>query len=61
MTIKGARTIKEFKAMQKEHIQKWIDDNFIEGSVVWEMSGALYIKVIDSTCDSMLISLDDIA
>ncbi len=61
MTIKGARTIKEFKAMQKEHIQKWIDDNFIEGSVVWEMSGALYIKVIDSTGDSMLISLDDIA
>lgn len=46
MTIKGARTIKEFKAMQKEHIQKWIDDNFIEGSVVWEMSGALYIKVM---------------
>lgn len=61
MTIKGARTIKEFKVMQKEHIQKWIDDNFIEGSVVWEMSGALYIKVIDSTGDSMLISLDDIA
>ena len=61
MTIKGARTIKEFKAMQKEHIQKWIDDNFIEGSVVWEMSGALYIKVIDSTGDSMLMSLDDIA
>lgn len=61
MTIKGARTIKEFKAMQKEHIQKWIDDNCIEGSVVWEMSGALYIKVIDSTGDSMLISLDDIA
>lgn len=61
MTIKGARTIKEFKAMQKEHIQKWIDDNFIEGSVVWEMSGALYIKVINSTGDSMLISLDDIA
>ena len=61
MTIKGARTIKEFKAMQKEHIQKWVDDNFIEGSVVWEMSGALYIKVIDSTGDSMLNSLDDIA
>lgn len=61
MTIKGARTIKEFKAMQKEHIQKWIDDNFIEGSVVWEMSGALYIKVVDNTGDNMLISLDEIA
>lgn len=61
MTIKGARTIKEFKAMQKEHIQKWIDDNFIEGSVIWEMSGALHIKVVDNTGDSMLISLDEIA
>ena len=61
MTIKGARTIKEFKAMQKEHIQKWIDNNFIEGSVIWEMSGAFRIKVVDNTGDSMLISLDEIA
>lgn len=61
MTIKGAKTIKEFKAMQKEHIQKWIDDNFIAGAVIWEMSGSLHIKVTDNTGDSMLVSLDDMA
>lgn len=60
MEIKGAKTIAEYKAMQKEHIQKWIDDNFIKNSVTWEMDGALHIKVTDKTGDSMIVALQDI-
>lgn len=40
MKIKGARTVAEYKKIRDEKIQKWIDDNFIAGSVKWEMSGA---------------------
>ena len=60
MKIKGAKTIAEYKAMQKDHIQKWIDDNFVENSVKWEMDGALHIKVTDQTGDSMIVALQDI-
>ncbi len=60
MTIKGTRTIAEYKEIQKNHIQKWIDDRFISGSVTWEMSGASHIKITDKTGDSMTISLDEI-
>ena len=60
MTIKGARTIAEYREIQKAHIQKWIDDRFVEGSVTWEMDGALRVKITDKTGDSMTISLDEI-
>lgn len=60
MTIKGTRTIAEYKEMQKNRIQKWIDDRFYEGSVTWEMSGASHIKITDITGDSIIISLDEI-
>lgn len=60
MTIKGAQTIAEYKEIQKNRIQKWIDDRFISGSVTWEKSGASHIKIIDKTGDSMTISLDEI-
>lgn len=60
MKITGAKTIAEYKKMQKEHIQKWIDYNFVEGAVKWEMDGALHIKVTDRTGDSMVVALDDI-
>ena len=60
MTIKGVRTIAEYKEIQKKRIQKWIDDRFVEGSVTWETSGALRIKITDKTGDSMIISLDEI-
>ena len=60
MTIKGALTISEYKEMQKNRIQKWIDERFYEGSVTWEMSGASYIKITDKTGDSIIISLDEI-
>ena len=35
MTIKGARTIAEYKEIQKNRIQKWVDDRFISGFVAW--------------------------
>ena len=60
MTIKGAQTIAEYKEIQKNRIQKWIDDHFFKGSVTWEMSGASHIKITDKTGDSMTISLDEI-
>lgn len=60
MVIKGAKTIKEYKEIQKKRIQKWIDDRFVEGSVTWEMSGASHIKITDKTDDSIIISLDEI-
>ena len=60
MTIKGARTIAEYKQIQRRKIQHWIDDNFIEGSVTWTMHGANAIEITDTTGDSMTISLDEI-
>lgn len=60
MKIKGAKTITEYKAIQKESIQKWIDKYFLKNSVKWEMDGALHIKVTDKTGDSMIVALKDI-
>lgn len=60
MTIKGVRTIAEYKEIQKKRIQKWVDDRFVEGSVTWEMDGASQIKITDKTGDSIIISLDEI-
>lgn len=60
MTIKGARTIAEYKEIQKNRIQKWADDRFISGSVTWEMDGASHVKITDKTGDSIIISLDEI-
>lgn len=60
MRIKGCRTIAEYKEAQRQHINKWIDDNFIENSVSWEFDGALHIKVTDKTGNSMIVSLDEI-
>lgn len=60
MTIKGVRTIAEYKQIQRRKIQQWIDDNFIEGSVTWTMHGVNAIKITDTTGDNMTISLDEI-
>lgn len=60
MIIKGARTIEEYKKMQREQIQNWIDQTFVEGSVTWEFDGALHIKVTDKGGDSMIVTLQDI-
>lgn len=55
MVIKGARTIAEYRQIQAEKIQNWIDSNFVEGSVTWEMDGANAVKVTDRTGDSMVM------
>lgn len=60
MVIKGAKTIKEYKEIQKKRIQKWVDDRFVEGPVTWEMDGALRVKITDKTGNSIIISLDEI-
>lgn len=56
MVIKGARTIAEYRQIQAEKIQNWIDSNFVEGSVTWKMDGANAVKVTDRTGDSMVMS-----
>lgn len=60
MTIKGAKTIAQYKEIRDKKIQKWIDNRFISGSVTWEMDGASHIKITDKTGDSMVVSLDEI-
>ena len=60
MIIKGARTISEYKEIQKNRIQEWVDAHFLKGSVTWEMSGASHIKITDKTGDFIIISLDEI-
>lgn len=50
MVIKGAKTIKEYKEIQKEHIQKWVDERFISGSVTWEMDGVHIAKLNGRVC-----------
>lgn len=60
MRIKGCKTIAEYKEVQRQHIDRWIDENFIENSVSWEFADALHIKVTDKTGDSMIVSLDEI-
>lgn len=60
MRISGAKTIAEYKKIQAQKIQKWIDDNFVSGSVKWEMDGASAIKVTDKTGDSMVVQLDEV-
>lgn len=60
MRIKGAATIAEYKKMQNEQIQNWINRTFVENSVTWKMEGALNIRVTDKTGDSIVIALQDI-
>ena len=60
MKISGAKTIAEYKEIRAKKIQNWIDNNFVEGSVTWEMNGANAIKVTDRTGDSMVIQLAEI-
>lgn len=60
MRIKGAKTIAEYKEMQNAKIQEWINNNFIEGAVTWEMNGPNAIKVTDGTGDSMIVPLSEI-
>lgn len=60
MKISGAKTIAEYKDIRDKKIQIWIDDNFVEGSVTWEMDGANAVKVTDKKGDSMVVQLDEI-
>ena len=59
MKIFGAKTIEEYKEIRDIKIQKWIDNNFVAGSVIWEMNGANAIKVTDRTGDSLIMQLDE--
>lgn len=60
MKTSEAKTIAEYRQLQVEMIQNWIDSNFVEDSVTWEMDGANAIKVMDRTGDSMVVQLSEI-
>lgn len=61
MRIKGAKSISEYKEMKKETIQAWVDRNFVENSVKWEMmDGANAVKITDGTGDTMIVPLSEI-
>lgn len=59
MRIKGAKSVSEYKEMQRETIQAWVDRNFVENSVKWEMDGA-NVKITDGTGDTMIVPLSEI-
>ena len=60
MKISRAKTIAEYRQLQAEMIQNWIDSNFVDDSVTWEMDGANAIKVMDRTGDSVIVQLSEI-
>jgi hypothetical protein len=60
MKIRNAKTIKEYKEIKNNKINNWINNNFFEGCVTWELCKNNSIKVTDKTGDSMIISLDEI-
>ena len=60
MKISGAKTIAEYKEIRAKKDQNWIDDNFVDGSVEWEMDGANAIKMTDRTGDSLVVQLAEI-
>ena len=61
MTIRGAKSIAEFKQMQQAKIQAWIDRHFLpEAGITWKMRGASAIELTDTTGDTLVVSLDEI-
>lgn len=60
MKIYKAQNIKEFKHLQEQHINAWIDNNFVPGCISWTWQTANSIMIQDKTGDSMVINLDQI-
>lgn len=58
MGIKGAKTIDEFKKMQK--IEQWINKNFIDGSVAWKLVNDSEFELTDTKGDTMTMAISDI-
>lgn len=58
MGIKGAKTVEEFKKMQK--IEQWINKNFVKGSVTWKLVNDAEFEVTDKTGDTMTMAISDI-
>lgn len=61
MTIKWAKSIAEYKQMQRAEIERWIDRHFLpEAQITWKMHGANAIELTDKNSDTLIVSLDDI-
>lgn len=58
MGIKGAKTIEEFKKMQK--IEQWINKNFVAGSVTWKLVNDSEFELTDTKDDTMTMAISDI-
>lgn len=58
MGIKGAKTIEEFKKMQK--IEQWINKNFVAESVTWKLVNDSEFELTDTKGDTMTMAISDI-
>ena len=52
MTIRGAKSIAEFKQMQQAEIERWIDRHFLPSAgITWKMHDANAIELTDIVMD----------
>lgn len=60
MTIRGAKSIAEFKQMQRAEIEAWINRNFLpEAGITWKMHGANAIELTDKNSDTLVVPLNE--
>lgn len=60
MTIRGAKSIAEFKQMQRAEIERWIDEHFLpEAEITWKMHGANAIELTDKNSDTLVVPLNE--
>lgn len=60
MTIRGAKSIAEFKQMQRAEIKRWIDEHFLpEAEITWKMHGANAIELTDKNSDTLVVPLNE--
>lgn len=60
MTIKGAKSIAEYKQMQRDEIERWIDEHFLpEAEITWKMHGANAIELTDKNSDTLVVPLNE--
>lgn len=59
MSIKGCKTIAEYKAIRQKRVELWFSSNFEPGFSTYEIIGNV-VRVTDYTGDSIEVSLSEI-
>lgn len=61
MTIRGAKSIAEYKQMQRDEIERWIDRHFLPSAgITWKMHGANAIELTDKNSDTLIVPLNEL-